>query len=88
MNNIMNLIKTFDGLCTPAQIYLGISLITFLGILSQMNAGIKILQPFLIFKSFNIMINDVFPFVVNFKFDLNQIFRLKNKIRNFNKLLN
>jgi len=35
MNNIMNLVKTFDGLCTPAQIYLGISLITFLGILSQ-----------------------------------------------------
>lgn len=31
----MNLTKTFDSLCTPAQIYLGMSLLTFLGILTQ-----------------------------------------------------
>jgi len=31
----MNFIKVFDSLCTPAQIYLGISLITFFGIFLQ-----------------------------------------------------
>lgn len=31
----MNFTKVFDSLCTPAQIYLGISLVTLLGIFAQ-----------------------------------------------------